>query len=56
MGMSFCPTLGQCGDSRKKRKDGVEGSLSGVLSATELEFRKILVPRLPHNSSNVNNE
>ena len=40
--------------SHKKRKDSVEGSLSGVLSVAELEFRKIRVPRLPHNSSNQN--
>ena len=32
--------------SHKKRKDSVEGSLSGVLSVAELEFRKIRVPRL----------
>ena len=38
--------------SRKKRKD----SLDRVLLAAELEFPKILVPRLPQHTSNVNNE
>ena len=40
----------------KKRKDSLEDSLDQVLFATELEFPKILVPRLPQNTSNVNNE
>ena len=40
------------GHSQKKRKD----SLDGALFAAELEFPKILVPRLPQNLSNVNNE
>ena len=38
--------------SHKKRK----GSLNRVLFEAQLEFRKILVPRLPQNSSNVNIE
>ena len=33
--------------SQKKRKDCLEGSLDRVLFAAELEFPKILVPRLP---------
>ena len=33
--------------SHKKRKDSLEGSLDRVLFAAELEFPKILVPRLP---------
>ena len=32
--------------SHKKRKDSLEGSLDRVLFAAELEFPKILVPRL----------
>ena len=40
----------------KKRKDSVEGSMDRLLFATELEFPKILVPRLPQNSSNENIE
>ena len=42
--------------SHKKRRDSLEGSLDWVLFAAELEFAKILVPRLPQNSSNVNIE
>ena len=42
--------------SHKKWKDCLEGSLERVLFAAELEFPKILVPRLPQNSSNVNTE
>ena len=42
--------------SHKKRKDSLEGSLVRVLFADELEFPKILVPRLPQNTSNVNIE
>ena len=30
-----------------KRKDSLEGSLDRVFFAAEVEFRKILVPRLP---------
>ena len=37
-------------------KDSLEGSLDRVLLATELEFPKILVPRLPQHTSNVNTE
>ena len=42
--------------SHKKRKDSQEGSLDRVLPAAELEFPKILVPRLPQNTSDVNIE
>ena len=42
--------------SHKKRKDGLENSLDPILFAAELEFPKILVPRLPRNTSNVNIE
>ena len=38
--------------THKKRKD----SLDGVLFATELEFLKIVVPRLSQHTSNVNTE
>ena len=42
--------------SHKKWKDSLEGSLDRVLFAAEFEFPKILLPRLPQNSSNVNIE
>ena len=42
--------------SHKKRKYSLEGSLDRVLLAAELEFPKILVPRLPQHTSNVNIE
>ena len=42
--------------SHKKRKDSLEGSLDRVLLAAELEFPKILVPRLPQHTSDVNIE
>ena len=42
--------------SHKKRKDSLKGSLDRVLFAAELEFPKILVPRLPQHTSNVNIE
>ena len=42
--------------SHKKRKGSLGGSLNRVLFEAQLEFRKILVPRLPQNSSNVNIE
>ena len=42
--------------SHKKRKDSLKGSLDRVLLAAELEFPKILVPRLPQHTSNVNTE
>ena len=42
--------------SHKKRKGSLGGSLGRVLFEAQLEFRKILVPRLPQNSSNVNIE
>ena len=40
----------------QKWKDSLEGSLDRVLFAVELEFPKILVPRLPQHTSNVNIE
>ena len=45
-----------CWHSHKKRKNNLEVSLNRVLSATELESPKILVPRLPQHESNVNIE
>ena len=42
--------------SHKKRKDSLEGSLDRVLLAAELEFPKILAPRLSQNTSDVNIE
>ena len=42
--------------SHKKQKDSLEGSLDRVLLAAELEFPKILVPRLPQHTSDVNIE
>ena len=42
--------------SHKKRKDSLKGTLDRVLLAAELEFPKILVPRLPQHISNVNTE
>ena len=42
--------------NHKKRKDSLEGSLGRVLFSAEHEFPKILVPRLPQNTSNVNIE
>ena len=47
---------GRLRHSHKKRKDSLEGSLDRVLFAAELDFPKILVPRLLQNSSNVNIE
>ena len=44
------------GHSHKKRKDSLEGSLDRVLPAAELEFLKILVPRLSQHTSDVNIE
>ena len=40
--------------SHKKWKDSLEDSLDRVLFAAELEFPKILAPRLPQHASNVN--
>ena len=37
-------------------EDNLEGSLNQVLFAVELEFLKILIPRLPQKTSNVNIE
>ena len=42
--------------SHKKRKDSLESSLDRVLLTAELEFPKILVPRLSQHTSNVNSE
>ena len=42
--------------SHKKRKDSLDRSLDWVLFATEPEFIKILVPRLPKNTSDINVE
>ena len=42
--------------SHKKRKYSLEGSVDRVLLAAELEFPKILVPRLPQHTSDVNIE
>ena len=42
--------------SHKNRKDSLEGSLDRVSLAAELEFPKILVPRLPQHTSDVNIE
>ena len=42
--------------SHKKRKDNLEGSLDRVLFTTEIELHKIIVSRLPQNSSNINIE
>ena len=42
--------------SHKKRKDSLEGSLDRGLLAAELEFPKIVVPRLPQYTSDVNTE
>ena len=43
-------------DSHEKRKDSMERSLDWVLFSAELEFPKILVPRLPQNTSDGNIE
>ena len=40
----------------KKQKDSLEVSLDRVLFAADLVFPKILVPRLPQKTSNVNTE
>ena len=48
--------MGQTHHSHKKLKDSLEGSLDRVLFAAELEFPKILVPRLPQHTSDVNIE
>ena len=42
--------------SHKKQKDSLEDCLVRVLFTTALEFLKILVSRLPQNSSNVYTE
>ena len=42
--------------SQKKLKDRLEGSLDPVLFVAELEFPKILVPRLPQHTSDVSIE
>ena len=58
-GFSICEcytALLICKHSYKKRKDSLEGSLDRVLLAAELEFPKILVPRLSQHTSDVNIE
>ena len=45
--------MGCRGHSHKKRKDSLEGILCRVLFAAELEFPKIVVPRLPQHTSDV---
>ena len=42
--------------SHKKQKDLLEGSLDRVLTPAELDFSKILVPRLSQHTSDVNIE
>ena len=42
--------------SHHNQRDNMEGSLLLVLFVAELDFPKILVPRLPHDTSNVNIE
>ena len=42
--------------SHKKRKDSLKGNLDRVLFVAEPEFLKILAPRLPQHTPNVNNE
>ena len=42
--------------SHKNRKDSLQGSLDRVWFTAELEFPKILVPRLPQRTSNLNME
>ena len=54
--MVFCFRTFKCEHNHKKRKDNLESNLDWVLFAAELEFPKILVPRLPQNTSNVNIE
>ena len=49
-------SLDNLGHCHKKRKDSPEGSLNQVLFVAELAFPKILVPRLPKHTSNVNIE
>ena len=39
--------------SHHNRRDNLEGSLVRVLFEAELDFPKIVVPRLPRNTSNV---
>ena len=52
----FLSSLNYCWHSHKKRKDSLEGSLDRVLFAAELEFPKIIVPRLAQHISDVNSE
>ena len=55
---SLCPFSVFClfCHSHEKWKDSLEVSLDRVLFAAQLEFPKILVPRLPQNTSNENIE
>ena len=54
--LSLVPYMHKFHHSHKKRKDSLEGSLDRVLFAAELEFLKILVPRLHQHTSYVNTE
>ena len=42
--------------SHQNQRDNLEGSLVLVLFVAELDFPKILVPRVPQDTSNVNIE
>ena len=42
--------------SHQNQRDNLEGSLVLVLFVAELDFPKILVPKLPQDTSNVNIE
>ena len=42
--------------SHKKREESLEGGLDRVLFAAELEFLKIMVPKLTQDTTNVNND
>ena len=42
--------------SHKKREESLEGGLDRILFAAELEFLKIMVPKLTQDTTNVNND
>ena len=50
--MLQCPSF----SVNRKRKHSLECNQVEASLAAELEFPKILLPRLPHNTANVNNE
>ena len=52
----FVLMIGLLSHSHKKWKDSLESSLDRVLLAAELQFLKILVPRLPQRTSDLNIE